>query len=60
MTITKREAKRRKAAATIYDDPPSQCERCGGVGNKDGIFQDSDYAWVCNHCYWTRTDRQEI
>jgi len=57
MTITKREAKHRKATATIFDDYSGPCECCG---KQKETSQDSDYAWVCNYCYWTRTDRQSI
>lgn len=56
-TITKKEAIRRKRTATILDDYNGPCECCGKI---EAVFQDSDYAWVCNYCAWTRTDRIEL
>lgn len=57
VTITKREAKRRRATATICDEYDGPCECCG---KQKETFQDDDYAWVCNRCCWLRTDRQMI
>lgn len=53
-TITKKEARKRKKEATVYDQYDGNCERCG---KEEKVYQDSDYMWVCNHCYLTRKDR---
>jgi len=61
LTITKKEAAKRKRTATIHDEGPGHCERCGKKETeKEPIFQDSDYAWICNVCAWTRNDRQAV
>jgi len=54
-TITRRESIRRSKLDDIYAETPNWCECCKTV--KDGVFQDDDYAYVCNRCYWIRTDR---
>lgn len=36
--------------ASVGDDYNGVCQCCG----KDKpTFQNEDYAWICNHCYWT-------
>ena len=67
MTITQRESRRRYAenkrtfphgGIDDHNDANKPCECCGRDQTRGDCFEDKDCAYICNYCYWTRTDRK--
>lgn len=48
--ISSKQLEIQRRNASVHDDYDGPCQCCG----KDKeTFQNDDYAWICNLCYWT-------